>query len=129
MRAHQSVMNFAVDWKLLRMGIPQTVFLGARQHEFRRLVELGGSRYAVQTRQAAQVFVRRKPARFVADRRPLCSAEKGLLGEEQGTVKNQAGANSKPTTWNGEGTQHRLAIVTRRGVMSPYPYASDRFFL
>ncbi len=88
MRAHQSVVNLAIDGELLCVCIVQAVFLGAHQHELRCLVELRRRWYPVQPRQAPQVLIRSHTARLIAHLCPLGLRKKGLLGREQAAIQN-----------------------------------------
>src|SRR6202021_4000625 len=82
MRAHQSVMNLAVDGELLSMSIFKPILFGAHQNEFRSLLKLRRCWNPMQPGQGAQVFIGRHPAGLLADRGPLRFGKKRLLGME-----------------------------------------------
>src|SRR5438309_1010371 len=69
--AHQSVVRFAVNRKLLGMRILQAVFPRLLQHEFRSLIESRGGRHAMQGGEKSQILVRGRAARRIAQRIPV----------------------------------------------------------
>jgi hypothetical protein len=89
MRAHEAVVNLAVDRELLGMNILQAILLGAREDEVRSLIEFGGGRHAVQTGHSAQIFVWRCAARLIAQHRPLLIRQKGALRPGRATDHRQ----------------------------------------
>jgi hypothetical protein len=101
-RAHQAVLDLAVDRKLLGVHILQAIFLRAPEDEIRRLIELRRSRNAVQSRQGAQIFVRRTTAGLVAQVRPIGIRQEGMLSPCSGGLNHPEKANA----YGGKSSNH-----------------------
>jgi hypothetical protein len=89
MGTHETVVDLAVDGELFSMNVLQSIFLRPLQDEVRGLIELRGRRDAMQARQGAQIFIRRRAAGFVAQQRPLRLRQKRPLRRSRAGLHGQ----------------------------------------
>src|ERR1700723_1865204 len=96
------------------MSILESVLFGARQDERCGLLKLRRRRHPVQTRQAAQVFIGRHSAGFIAYPGPLRGGQKWSLGIKlKANSHNPAEGGGKPKTLSSMERLHMRMFALR----------------
>ncbi len=90
-RAHQAVLEFAVDGKLFRVRVGKAILFGAVKDKLCGLLKLRCGGHAMQGSEEAKVVVRGAAGDLRAKRRPLVWGEQGLLSDEGDREREERG--------------------------------------